>query len=181
MGLGDVYFMDLPVYRLPEEQYSGDRDAWVETMFQKYRYKPQSPPIPEMEQRLLEIETSARVQLAESYGGAWQYNEVVGYLQLHFVGTQVRAEEYRTKCKKLVRTRRKLFVWNTWNVAPETELPRNGSSTEIYQAILEHVANCRHELPGRFIDSKYLELLGPFVDWAGLLAASENPLWDSTR
>jgi hypothetical protein len=177
MGIGDVYFMDLPVYRLPEEQYYRERDAWVQATYERYgSYRPDNPS-PEMAEQFRQIEISARTHLATSYGGGWQYNEIVGFLQLYVCGSQVRAEQHITACKRVVRTRRKIFVWNTWNLAPETEIPRNGTNTEIFQAILEHVAGCRRELAGRYIDSTHLETLGPFVDWNALLSKSGNPYY----
>lgn len=177
MGIGDIYFLDLPVYRLPEDQYDRERDAWVQAAYEKHNsYRPDNPS-PQMAERFRQIEIDARARLASSFGGGWEYNEIVGFLQLYFCGSQVRAEQYIAAGKRMVRTRRKLFVWNTWNLAPETEIPRQGSNTEIFQAILEHVAGCRRELAGRYIDSKHLETLGPFVDWNALLSGSGNPFY----
>jgi len=99
----------------------------------------------------------------------WRYNEIIGYLRLYFLGTQVRAEYWRVNRKRIVRTRRKIFQFWTWKVAPETELPVNGSSAEIYKAVQEHVESCRAALKGRFVDTRQLTTIGHYIDWRALL------------
>ena len=92
-----------------------------------------------------------------------------GYIRLHFVGMQVRGEYWSTGAKRTVRTRKKIFEWKTWKLAPETDIPVEADSAEIFRFVLEHVAQCRSELKGRFVDTESLERLGPYLNWRALL------------
>lgn len=42
-------------------------------------------------------------------------------------------------------------------------------SAQIFGLVREHVAQCRSDLKGRFIDTESLEPLGPYVHWRAFL------------
>ena len=42
----------------------------------------------------------------DQFGGAWKYNEIIGYIRLHFLGNQIRGEYWGVKAMCQVRTRR---------------------------------------------------------------------------
>ena len=155
-----VYFLDLPVYRVSEDRYYDERESHVVksicqaeieinemTETQSYLYEKQSP------------------VLSERYGGVWEYNEIVGYIKLHFLGEQVRGEYFTTKPYRKVRTRRKLFVYSTHKLAPEVNLEKDSDNSQIYEKLIEYVELCRCELPSRYIDDRYIKLIGPHLDW----------------
>ena len=52
----------------------------------------------------------------KSYGGPWIFNEIVGYIRLHFMGNQVRGEYFAVQRKRIVRTRRKQLEFLDWNL-----------------------------------------------------------------
>ena len=168
MRLGQFDILDLPVYRLPEDRYYSERDVYVDSVMTQHPL-PTTPPNPSTAPNLSSSDAAMRDRLFESYGGAWQYNEIIGYLRLHFLGSQVRAEYWRVNRKRIVRSRKKVFTFWQWKLAPETELPIHGSSTEIYQAVLSHVEDCKKALPDRYIDIATLTFLGPHIDWRALL------------
>jgi len=45
----------------------------------------------------------------------------------------------------------------------------NGSSAEIYEAVQEHMEACRAALKDRFVDTRQLTNIGPYIDWRALL------------
>lgn len=153
-----VYVYDLPVYRLTEEAYNEQREAWIADRVARIAGISD------------ERATSFRATLFVDYGGAWRFNEIIGYLRLHVLGTQIRAEWWRVNATRIVRTRKKQFEERGWKLAAETEIDPPRDSPAILKAIREHLQDCREELKGRHIDVSTFEALAPLVDWAQLLA-----------
>lgn len=168
MHKGNFYILDLPVYRLPEDQYYTERDAYVDKKMALISPSSTQNHLSTSD-RLSDIEIRARNIFLDQYGGIWRYNEIIGYLRLYFLGYQVRAEYWRVAAKRIVRTRKKLFEFYDWKVATETELPADGTSSAIYDAIMEHIKDCAAALRDRYIDMTPLITLGRHVDWYALL------------
>lgn len=110
-----------------------------------------------------------RARLAASYGGAWRFNEIVGYIRLYFLGTQIRGEHHGVYKSRIVRTMTKPFEFIHWKLAPEIEIPHPITDEGIFRAVLEYVDDCRKELPRRHIDSTSLMVLGKHLRWRELL------------
>lgn len=165
MRKGFFYFLDLPVYRLPEDRYYKERDDYVDRVM--IRSKPSLNT--STAERMSQQDEAMRSRLFDSYGGAWRYNEIIGYVRLHLLGTQIRGEYWRVNKKRVVRTRNKVLEFWGWKLAPETDLPHFGTNAEIYQVILEHVDDCKRELKAHYLDSDQLTSLGPYIDWRALL------------
>ena len=160
--------MDIPVYRLSSDEYYKQRSVYVDSMAKKYGSNLTSSD-PVIAARLARTDEEFRRHLCKTYGGEWRYNEVIGYVRLHLLGSQVRGAYWRVDAKRIVRTRKKIIEepWD-WKLAPETELPTKGSNNEIYLAILEHVEDCSKELKKRYLDTEQLTTIGPYVDWRAL-------------
>jgi len=126
------------------------------------------PEHPSTAQHLSPTDEALRNHLWHAYGGAWQFNEIVGYLRVHIVGTQVRAEHWSVRRKRSVRTRKKTLEWVTHKLAPESELPMDGTNAEIFAAIAIHVESCRKLLAPRVLDTTLMENVGPHVNWRAL-------------
>jgi hypothetical protein len=112
---------------------------------------------------------AARDHIQHSYGGCWIYNEIIGYIRLHFLGSQIRGEYFGVRKKRIVRTRTKTIEYLSWKLAPEINIPHPYTNEAIYSAILEYLAACRKELPGRHVDAKRFEVVGRHIDWRSLL------------
>ena len=98
----------MPVYRLSRERYYKDMDKYIN----KNMYSG-SPNHRKMTEEFYRREPSQKLaqedRLRKSYGGAWEYNEIIGYIRLYFFGTQIRGEYWGVNAKKIVRTRKKSF------------------------------------------------------------------------
>ena len=81
-------------------------------------------------------------------------------------------EYFSVSAKRIVRTRRKVFEYQTWKLAPEVSFPRDGSNQVIWKAVQEYVEDCRKEVPRRFIDTELLDAIGPFLDWRAFLSST---------
>lgn len=148
-----IEFYDVPIYRLTREQYQEDIDAFVKPRVERQR-------------------AGVEQMWWEHFGGAWQFNEIIGYLRLHFLGNQVRAEWWSVKAKRVTKTRKKQFEYKVHKLAPETSIPSGATNADIWSAVLEHLNDCRRELKGRNVDSSLLEVLGPHVNWLAIYADS---------
>jgi hypothetical protein len=158
------YFFDLPVYRLDRDTYYTQREEWIK----KKLYK--NPSSKKFYKKYPENKMFMEDHLIEYYGGSWEYNEIIGYLRLHILGTQIRGEYWQHKAKKLVRSRKRQFKYITHKLSAEKEFLLSGSNKEIYNDILEYIEMCKKTLKKRCIDTSNFEKIGPHIDWKGLIA-----------
>ena len=149
------YFYDIPVYRLEQDKYNNEREKYIDELTHMDKHD---------HNRYVEL----RSYYFKHYGGAWLYNEIIGYIRLHFLGTQVRGEYFSTNRKRIRKTRCKQFEYKTWKLVPERNVPDSSPSKEIFSIVREYVDECRKDLKGRYIDSSGLETIGPYVDWKAL-------------
>lgn len=163
-----LYFADIPVYRLPEEQYRDAMEKYIDEMMYGTD--------PELRQRrkgFYERNPNNKIHFVDSlkrqYGGAWRFNEIVGYIRLFFLGTQIRGELWMVDMQRICRTRKKLLVFHTLKVVPEMGIPSGATSVEIWMILLQYLDEARKKLKPRVVDSSMFEVLGPSVDWANLL------------
>lgn len=164
-----VEFFDLPVYRLTREAYSGDWEAKVQ--------RPRANDPPGLDPALVDrFDQQTRHIRHQSYGG-WEYNEIVGYIRLHLLGSQIRGAYVSAEKQRTVLTRRKVFLPRSHKLGGELTLPsrRTATNVDLWEAVQQYVARCGRELTkGRYIDDRLLMTIGPHLDWRGLFG------WRST-
>lgn len=156
-------FLDIPVYRLPSDEYYRQRDAFVE--------KALHPGIPRksIEQHLVDV-----------FGGCWEFNEIIGYIRLHFLGGQVRGEYFAVNRKRIVRTRHKQFEYVSHKLAPEVEIEMPVTDQTVEAAARQYLHDCQRELPRRHVDLEGFNVLAPYIRWYDLWAM-ENPFGPKRR
>lgn len=164
-----IYFFDIPVYRLPEDKYYNDRERHIVKTICGAEISRN-----EMTETQLYFLEKHGSSLAERYGGAWEFNEIVGYIKLHVLGHQVRGEYFTTIPNRKVRTRKKQYIMATHKLAPEVSLNRDSDNSGIYELILEYVERCRLELPLRYIDDSHIKTVGPYLDWLKLIGSTQR-------
>ncbi len=98
----------------------------------------------------------------------WRYNEIIGYIRLHILGTQIRGEYFQHKSKRIVKTRRKSFIYKTHKLVSETNI-MNQTNDGIYNSILKYLKRCEQELKKRYIDIDSFKNIGQYVNWNKLL------------
>lgn len=155
--VGDDYFFILPVYRTDEEKYYADLNKDFERLVsgvwgQEFRG---SHP---------DIVQGFSNHHHKSYGGAWDFNEIVGYIKLYFLGTQVRGEYWSTIPRRKVKTRKKQFEYKTHKLYVEVEI-RKKTKEGILEAIEEYIEGCSRNLKNRYIDRKEFNKLKNCIDW----------------
>jgi hypothetical protein len=167
MTVGQLNILDLPVYRVTEDAYYEERAAFVDKRMTDNPL-PTTPAKPSAASVLSPQDASMLSHLNSTFGGGWRYNEIVGYLRLHFLGSQIRAEYWRVETKRIVRTRRKQIEFRDWKFVTETEVPMQGTNQEIFSAVQQHIADCRRKLGRLHLDSTSIDTLGPHLDWRAL-------------
>ena len=160
----EKYFFDIPVYRLTKVQYYKELDAYVnKIMFL-------GPPEYDEDRRKFnkkypEQRQNFEQHIKNTYGGAWNYNEIIGWIGLHFLGNQIRGDFWRVNAKRIVRSRKKVFEYNTWKLAPEIDIPEDANNIEIFCLINEYLSDCKKELKGRYVDTSRFDVIGECIDW----------------
>ncbi len=156
-------FFDVPVYRVSKERYDAEFKESVAEL---------DGDDAELVRRLERDDPTwvarRRDLLKNSFGGSWQFNEIVGYIRLHFVGSQVRGELWWPEKERLKRTRTRQLAWRTHKVVPELELPRDATNQQVYETVHRYLDNARQKLNHRYIDTTVFQRIGPFIDWNGL-------------
>lgn len=163
----EQYFFDIPVYRLTEEKYAHEMDHFVDRSI----FPPADPISPFLRERELSNSSeydSLRNRLRRKYGG-WAFNEIIGFIRLFFLGSQIRGEYFGLDTKKICRTRTKVFTLKSLKLAPEIEITDLTTNTGILSSVLAYLVDCRKELNGRYVDSRFLEQLGPHIDWLSFI------------
>jgi hypothetical protein len=172
--LEELFIFDVPVYRIERSQYYKDLNLHIErTLFSGDQF--QNEQKKKFYSKYPENKRSIEEHIRDSYGGAWDYNEIIGWIKLHFLGNQIRGEYWKVKSKRIVRTRKKLFEWYTWKLAPEMEIPENSNNAKIFTLIKKYLAECskEKEIKGRHLDTSILDHVGPYIDWRSLLNKSK--------
>jgi hypothetical protein len=159
-------FFDIPVYRVSREQYEADFDQFMAELDERTGGLDSKL---DREDRVLAARR--RDIFRRSFGGTWQFNEIVGYVRLHFLGGQVRGELWMPERKRLVKTRTRQLAWRTFKVVPEMDLPRNPTNQEVYDTITAYLEAVRQKYARRHLDTSVFERIGPFVDWNALRAS----------
>lgn len=100
----------------------------------------------------------------------WEYNEVLGFIELYILGDQIRGTLYFVDSKKItknIRNRKvvesgKLFELSTHNF----------SSSEIFNFLvheLEQAQSNNKKLKNRYIDFSGIIKIGNYIDWQRLV------------
>lgn len=162
----DEYFFIIPVYRLSEEKYYSNLKNSFETWISKTWNEDFILNYPEIVQ-------NSKNNHRSSYGGGWEFNEIVGYVKLHFLGTQIRGEYWATIPKRKVRTRRKQFEYKTHKLAAEIEI-RDFTQEGIIKAVDKYIGRCKKEVKNRHLDLREFDKLKAHINWSSLYKANNS-------
>jgi len=158
---------DVPVYRLPKDKYESQQKAFIERELKINGGKFGE----EMYRCFPDVKTKDENHLWKIYGGNWIFNEIIGFIRLFFLSTQIRGEYWPIIAKKITRTRRKIFRPLGHEITHPETIPPGSSNQDIYNLILKFLTRtqCEKELKKRHVYTSLLENIGPYVDWNALL------------
>ena len=163
----ETYFFDVPLYRLPREQYYRDMEKY------KANTSLGDPGFKDFYDRNPDRRVRDEDYAFHRFGGAWDFNEIIGFVRLFRLGSQIRGELWLNDAKRHVRTRRKVFRLVALKVVAEEQIWPTRDNTydneAIWCAIQNYLNRIRREVPGRVVYADHLEALGPHVDWRAVL------------
>lgn len=165
------YFFEIPIYRCTEEVF----------MTEIYQLKSKIENELEYERKYYSTEkfNSLVNNLLAIQVYPYQYNEAVGWIKLYVLGNQLRGElffegstEYpfnsKTRINKGIRKKRFKHVGKAFEIS----ISQTMSSDEILEKLkftLERINKNESPFIKRYIDTTYLDRIGPFMDWKNLI------------
>lgn len=158
------YLFELQVYRLEESCYY----AQMKTHIKKANAK--------MKEQIDKIDPNLTMPsdakyLRKSYGGDWQYNEIIGFLRFYqYGGNQIRCDYWETDSINKVRTRKKQFVKKSDSYCREP-FSKNNSNADLAKSMLSAVDHCETILKkkNRSIDKEIFINTVHHVSWRDVL------------
>jgi len=150
------FFFDIPVYIKSEGKYSRELTNYIDKNLNK--------------NNTVDIQMLFREEYVNRFGGHWRFNAIIGYIRLHFLGTQVRGEYYSLYAKRITRRSKAPFKNITHKLAPELEIGVSKDSEYVCSRVLEYLALCSNEklLKGRHIDLSMFNTLKSHINWSSL-------------
>jgi hypothetical protein len=164
------HFFNIPVYRVSAEEFEREREAWIKKeLYSVPSVREGFAADPAFEGKTLNI-------YRDRYG-VWRFNEIIGYICLHFCFAQIIGEWWRVDAKAVRKSRTKRFEYRGWKVVDEIDIPQGSTNQQIYELILEYLARAQKDKHLRrfYVDASVFECIGPHVDWNALLKKSNEP------
>lgn len=160
------HFLEIPIYRCPVDRHTKEMER-----------KKQDWLGPLQETKDTAPESFSR---AEQYWEChewypWRYNEIVGWLRLFLLGSQIRGELWYTKAKR-ISPRPKKPIFRHGEVFLKGFQPSQ-TDTEILSELAEELAEFKKSkrLKGRFLDLECFLSIAPSVSWRKLLGFEQRP------
>ena len=146
MLLKTSLLFELPVYRLSEKRYFSE--------YNKHK-----------------INSDIGIN---SFGGMWEYNEIIGFLKFYISGhTQIRVEYCETSQKRKRKTRKKIFICRTGSFCTR-EISHNVTNEKIIEVLKDCIQHCKNNLKQRYIKTDFFDDTYKYMDWKKLIEKNEN-------
>jgi hypothetical protein len=156
-------FFEVPIYRCSPGQHR------IETDREKARYL---APIEHEKESNPENYAFAERRFDKHTRYAWDFNEIVGYLRLYPLGTQIRGELWLMDAIRIRRGTKKKIRWV--GKAFELGCKQAESNSDIAMRVLGRVKAMEGEAPckGRYIDTRSLRNAAFVINWRALVGFS---------
>lgn len=163
----DYYIFDIPVYRCTEEQFYADMDAAVskrhDEIFATTGISRKNAP---------ESYKNMEEHTRQTFGGPWNFNQVVGWLRLFAESSHVGGHLWWIDAKRIQRVmRQKRFFLTTISDVLSNYFTSEDDSESIYRRTIEDIERLTKQRPlkDRHVDLETFLNIGPHIDWRGLL------------
>jgi hypothetical protein len=156
---------EIPIYRCSAEQFVDDMEN--DTKKHLERLEQTSGATRETAPHSFEI---SEKYFRDTYGGPWQYNQIIGWLQICTFNNIVSGELWFIDAKRIYQKLiAKHYVMR--GTAFELHNCNDKSSDAIYQMILAEIEKIRRKPPfaKRHLDLTLLQRLGEVIDWQKLI------------
>ncbi len=163
--LGKCFF-EILIYRCTVDQHTDETDRERERCINNVlRYAPQDDNIRK------HIRKTASNDYNSQNWYSWRYNEAIGWICLCRAGTQIKAELWCVRAKRIRRGLvRKRFYYKMPKLI-DLSFSHEDSSDKIYDTICHSLDELSKTKPfkKRYLDLQAFRTVGPFVNWRRLL------------
>ena len=153
-------FFDIPIYRCTLDHHTQEQERAKQSALASLETIRLTHP---------DIYERAAQTYHEAHWYPWQYNETIGWLQLYPAGSQLRADLWFARAKRIVPgTKKRLYYYGKcmelWFHQAQTE-------EEIREAViaeLERIATTK-PITGRYLHLECFRAIAPLLRWRALL------------
>lgn len=158
----EAYLFDIPFYWRKEDRFNREFDQDLVNHLATFEKQTGYP-----------LTDNLRMSLTDSfwrrYIAPWRFNQVIGWVRLYKLGSQLRGESWFMNAKRAGRqVSRKQFSLH--GKAFELHIWPEQTSKQIFEAIVQDLRRFEKDSSRRiFLDLECFESIGSFVDWRKLM------------
>jgi len=164
------YFFEIAIYRISYEQFNKNYDIAIKHHLQNFQ-----------ELSCLSLDKIPESNLLytkqhfwETYGGPWNYNQVIGWIRLFIFGSQIRGELWKMTGKNFTRkTRNQIqFMGKIF----EIDCITGENSEQILKKLDNELDQIQKGLgkKKRILDLQCFKNLASYIDWRKLVIGSSK-------
>lgn len=165
------YFFEIPIYRCAPEKYLAETNEMHEKINRSFDGHRETFPNYDYSHLI-------QARFLRQYN-PYEYNEVIGWIRLYILGTQIRGryyfesdpknpEFYKKRIDKGIRKKRFIDCDKAFDIS----IYKEQTSSAIFTVLLEELERLtKHEVPfkNRYLDLEQLNNIGKYVDWRMLI------------
>lgn len=149
-----VDLFDIPIYRLNKELYYEKMHEYIDSELKLFDDT--------------EIKLKMRESVKSSYGGDWEYNEIIGYIKLYKWGNKVRCYYHETNSKRKVKTRHKQYIKITDKFC-DIQTFKSWENSFFVKVIKDNIENCVLKIKEKnknwYVDTTIFYNMLENIDW----------------
>ena len=155
------YFIEIPLYRIPYDNYNNELSQKTQDIYDS------NYPI--------NIENYHISELEKDNCAPWQYNQVIGWVRLFFLGNQFKGELWLHNAKRYTRKmKNKRFEYS--NNVIGAEIPTDLANKEIAKLIMTELKSFGDNFHNkkRYLDISQFQRIACYIDWKSLINQAIN-------
>jgi len=162
--MAECYLFDIPIYWCSQEKFNTDYAKRLKTHIEEFEINSGYP-----------LTESLRISLEDSfwrsYIAPWRFNQIVGWLRIYKLGTQIRGELWYMNAKRAGRQLTKK-QFSLKGKAFEIRVYPNETSAEVYSNLLGDIESFARTLRrNEVLELQPFKELAPFVNWRELVCS----------
>ena len=162
----DFYIFDIAVYIMDEDVYYHEMNKRVDDYLHKTFISQGLT-----RQKAPEIFDYAADRIRKSFGGPWEFNQVVGWVRLYAEHSHIGAHLWWVQSKRLQRKMNKMFYLTTPSNLLATHFYSEDDSAKIFGDTLSAIRGLSKDKAWRkrHVDLEAFVRVGPYINWRELL------------
>ncbi len=168
--LRDLYFFEIPIYRMSEKSFNDKYDRDLERHWQCLE-DASGVPCDKMSDRLRMLSEN---HFWETYGTPWRFNQIVGWIRLYVLGSQIRGETWMCRAKRYTRNGRRRYRF--FGKAFEMSCSKDMTSAELGAEVEDRLRSCvKNFRSGKMhVDLECFMTASQFLNWRSLVDSGRS-------